>query len=261
MKIIELNKKLYSIPTEWNELSQKQLLEVMDCLFMQQYTAEQGQLKLLKILTGMSFFDFFRTRAMDMDDYLYLTEFLLKDQKGLTKQLILEYDGLFGPSDELGNLVMQELVFSDSYFQQWSEHKEDLVMLDKLVAVLYRPAKEGYEFDKDPDGDAREEYNQNLCNWRALHQVKNWPLNVKLAIAAWYDACRWKIVDDNEEVFGGSSSGEMAQYGLISVIRRVAQGGVLGDFNSVEKKYVSLVMIELNESIADAKAQEKAMKA
>lgn len=185
--------------------------------------------------------------------------FLLKEQTGLTKQLIPEYDNLYSPDDELSNLVMQELVFSDSYFMRWAENKEDITLLDELCAVLYRPDKKHYDHVKNPDGDPREEYNQNLCSYRAKHQVNKWPMNVKLAIAAWYDACRWKLVDDNPEVFGGEG-GEVAQYGLISVIRRVAQGSVLGDFNSVEKKYVSLVMIELNESIADAKAQEKAMK-
>lgn len=67
MTVIELNDKVYAIPTEWNELSQKQLLQVMDCLFLKEYTGEQGTLKLLKILTGMCWWKFFHTKPTDME--------------------------------------------------------------------------------------------------------------------------------------------------------------------------------------------------
>ncbi len=231
----------------------------MDCLFMRQYTDDQVGLSLVRILTGMSYFHFFRTRAEELAQYFNLTFFLLTEQTGLTKQIIPEYKNLYGPSDEMGNLVMDELTFSDNYFMRWAEEKDNTELLDELVSSIYRPAKAWYDFERDPDGDPREEFNSNLCSWRAKNIISKWPMSVKLAISTFYSACRWSLVENNPEVFGGDG-GEVAKYGLISVMRQVAKNNVLGDFNKVEKQLVSLVMIELNESIAEAKAQEKAMK-
>lgn len=265
MTIIELNRRYYTVPTAWNELSGKQLIGIMECLFVTSFSSEQALLKLLKILTGMNYWQFFRQKPTEMAEYLYLTEFLLQQRTELTKQLLPvlfpekpEEKRFYGPADEISNLLMGEFIFSEAFFMQWCDDKNNMEPLNELCAVLYRPAKKNYDHKRNPDGDPREEYNGNLCHYRAVNEVKKWPLAVKLAIATWYDACRWKMVDDNPDVFAGG--GEPGRYGLVSVMRKVAEGGVLGDFKSVEKTHVNLVMIELNESIADAKAQEKAMK-
>ena len=258
MTVIEINKKLYTFPTAWNELSQKQLLEVMECLFLRQYTGEQGCLKLLKILAGLSWWEFFRAKPTQMEEYFYLTKFILEERTELTKQLLPVWDDLHGPCDGLDNIIMQEFYFADTYFMQWSENKEDIKSLNKLVACLYRPGKENYDHEKDPDGDKREAFNVNLCNWRADNIINKWPIKVKLAIAWWYDACRWQIVENNDEVFGGS--GDPSKYGMVSMMMSVAEDGVLGDFHEVEKEYVSIVLIKINESIEKAKREEAALK-
>lgn len=258
MTIIQIKSRYVAIPTEWNELSRRQLIQVMECLFLREYNMEQGKLKLLKILTGMSWWQFFRCQPEDFEEYLYLADFLLQERTGLTKQLIPEWRGLYGPCDNMSNLIMQEMTFADLHFMKWAENRSDLSALDKLVATLYRPAKPGYDFLRDPDGDSREEFNPNVCDWRAEHFISKWELPVKLAIAWWYDACRWQIVDNNDEVFGGT--GEPSKYGLVSMMMSVAEDGVLGTFNDVEKQYVTIVLMKINESIANAKRQEAAMK-
>jgi hypothetical protein len=259
MTIIEVNKRMYTVPTEWNELSRSQLFDIMDCLFIRQYGADQGVLKLLKIITGMTYFRFYQVKAEELEEYFYLTRFLLEPRTNLTRQLIKEYDGLYGPSDNLDNIVMQELTYSDSYFMRWGEDRENTAILDSFVATLYRPAKRRYDFKKDPEGDPREPFNSNLCEWRAKNIIAKWPRNVKLAIAYWYDACRWQIVENNPEVFG--EGGESPKYGMVSMMMNVAEDGVLGTFNDVEKQYVTIVLMKINESIVKAKAQERAMKA
>jgi hypothetical protein len=275
---IELNKKTYQIPACWNELSQAQLLQVMETLFLSKYTADRCLLKLLKILCGMTYFEFFTTpvtsgkkrtglvgkkvEVTGMDEFLYLTGFLTDDDGVLTKQLIPCYDTLWGPADECANLIMQEMVFTEQFFMQWDEDRENIECLDELCAILYRPlrqCKDGslYDIAINPEGDWREPYNQNVCSHRAKNIICKWPMKVKLAIAHFYNGFRTELVNHNSEVFGGDG-GESPKYGLISTIRRVAKEGALGNFQDVEQQYVSLVMIELNESIAEAKAQEKA---
>lgn len=259
MTLAKIGGKYYTVPTEWNELSQSQLLQIMEVLFVRQYAGTAGMLKLLKILAGMSTWEFLVAKPADLQEFYYLTLFILKDRTDLTKQIIPEYKGLYGPADDFDNLVMKELVFAEDYFLRWSENREDLKTLDDLCSVLYRPAKARYDHKRNPDGDPREDFNQNVCAWRSTHEIKKWPISVKLAIATWYDACRWNLVDQNEEVFGGEG-GDVAKYGLISLMMSVAETQVLGNFDSVENKNVKLVMIQLNESISKAKAQERAMK-
>jgi hypothetical protein len=267
MKLIDINKKIYTVPEQWNELSQKQLIQIMDCLFMKQYTTEEVELKLLKILTNMSYWEFFRATPHELQEYLYLTQFLFNDQKDLTKQLIPEYDDLYGPAGEFDNLLMKELAICDIIFLQWSADRENEEHLNYFVALLYRPAKKRkgllkdkkYDFKRNPDGDPREDFNQNVAQYWAEKKIRHWPISVKLAIAYWYDACRWKLVDDNEEVFG-DSSGDPSKYGLASLMLSVASDGALGDFTKVENTYVHIVLMQINESMRRAKEQEKLLK-
>lgn len=260
MTIIEINKKLYTIPTTWNELTKGQLLAIMDTLFMQQYTGEQGCLKLLKVLAGMSWWDFFKANPEEMAEYFYLVEFLLDEKKQLTKQLIEEYDGLHGPASSFDNLKMKELAICDSYFMQWAEDRENMSLLNDFVSLLYRPGKNDYNKKINKDGDVREEFNQNVSAYNVKKKIQYWPKAVKLAIAWWYDSCRWEMVEENDEVFGGTG-GEVSKYGLASVMLSVAEGGALGDFDKVGEQYVHTVMMQLNESIRRAKEIEKQTKA
>lgn len=275
MTIINVNNKIYTVPTSWNELSQQQLLAIMECLFISRYVEEQALLKLLKILCNMTYWEFFNTpvtacikrkgllgrkvEVTGLDEFIYLTDFLLEERTMLTKQLMPEYKGLYGPDDSFGNLIMKELVLSEYYYLAWWNDKERIDLLNELCAVLYRPAKKNYDFEKNPDGDPRIEVNQNLCSFFAKSLVAHWPLTAKLAVATWYDGCRSEMQENNDEVFGGEG-GEVAKYGLVSVIRRVAKEGAFGNFDDVENKMVNLVMIDINESIAEAKALEKQSK-
>jgi hypothetical protein len=300
VKLIDINRKFYSIPETWNELSGKQLLQVMDVFYNNDYSAEKAELKLLKILTGMSWWQFFRApvtttdkicffplqfsfswstllfrmnqTCYGLDEYLYLTYFLILSNE-LTKQVLPEYKEFYGPADDCGNMKMNEFVFSEHYYMAWAaikrrkeedpapteeEEKEAEKLLNNLVAVLYRPARKKYDYRRNVEGDCRIAFNENLCEYFATSQVYAWPLQVKMAIVHYYEACRQKWVNDNMDVFGGD--GEPAKYGLLSVMRGVAKSGVHGTFDNVEQKYVSMILIELNEEVAEAREMEKAMK-
>jgi hypothetical protein len=274
MKIIEINRKFYSVPESWNELGKKQLLQVMQLFYSTKYSAEQAQLKLLKILTGMSWWSFFRApitttervvinpfkislswgtylfkcrrTCYGLDEYIYLINFLLKENK-LTKNLVPQYKDFYGPAGDCNNLRMNEFVFSEHYYMQWTEKKDDDKLLNNLVAVLYRLKKDKYDLKKNEDGDPRIAFNENLCEYFATSQVYAWPKKLKLAIAHFYEACRIKLVDDNAEVFGGD--GEPAKHGLVSIMIAVAESNAFGPFKEVEQLHVNMVMIQLKEQI------------
>lgn len=277
MKLVEINRSFYNVPESWNELSKRQLLQVMNLFYLSRYTNEQSQLKLLKILTGMSWWAFFRAPVTTcerrvfkpfklslslgeylfssrkicygLDEYLYLIHFLLEENK-LTKNIIPRFREFYGPADGCSNLRMCEFVFSEHYYMQWSESRQDEKLLDNLVAVLYRPAKRSYDLRRNEDGDPRIAFNENLCEYFATTEVCNWPLKLKLAIAQFYEACRMKLVADNEEIFGGG--GEPAKHGLISIMIAVAETNAFGPFKEVEQLHVNMVMLQLKEQIHKA---------
>ncbi len=259
MTTIKVNKKYYTIPNDWNELSQKQLLEVMEVLFLKQYNEEQIVLKLLKVLLNFSYWQFFRCKPEELEEYIYLTNFLIKENT-LIKCLMPFYThdkvSYFGPSDEMSNLVMEEFYFTEDYYMQWQEDRSVTSLLNNLVAVLYRQAKDNYDFEKNADGDPRIAFNENICAHYALKSVVAWPMNVKLAIATWYAGYRQHLIQLYPEVFS-QSGGDPTRFGLLSVIRNIAMKGVHGNFESVEKKYVNLIMMELTEIIEENKKPGK----
>lgn len=267
MTLIELSNKMYLVPASWNELTGRQVIAIMDCLFVKKYSEEQARLKLLKILAGMGWWRFFRSKPTELQEFLYLSDFLLEKETHFTKQLLPEYDGLYGPESDFDNLLMKELVICDNLFMRWSENRADETLLNDFISVLYRPQRPGrylgllpYNKTVNPEGDVREEFNFNKSLYRSKKIIRRWPLAVKLAIVHWYDACRWQLVEENDEVFGGDSSGDVSKYGLISVMLSVAETGSMGTLKDVENQFVKTVMLQLNDSIAKAKAEEKKYK-
>lgn len=293
MTIIEINGRHYNIPEKWNELSTKQLLQVMKLFYCSSYSIERAKLKLLKILSGMSWWHFFRApmvacekqffpilqpkgsittwlylnrmECTGLEEYLYLTDFLI-EKKDITKQLLPEYKSFYGPSDECNNLRGIEFAHTEHFYMSWAAQLEDpqsdssntQKLLDNLVAVLYRPRKKNYDITINKEGDARIAFNDKLCEWFATTVIYGWPLHVKMAIASFYGACREKWVSDNQDLFGGT--GEAAKYGLLSVMRDVAKSGVHGDFKQVEQLHVFMIMMELNEQVHEQKNAEKTNK-
>lgn len=261
MKTILINKRFYEVPEKWEELSQKQLLRVMDTLFLKGYTAEQMLLRLLQVLTGMSTFRFFKCAIEDLEDFLYVSMFLLSPDMVFTKNLIPFYKHshtkFYGPEDFLDNLRMKEFALTENYYLKWFDsNKEDIEALNELIAILYRPAPAKYDFRKNPNGDFRERFNQPTSSYYARTYVASWPMNVKLVIATWYNGCRLHMVKVNKDVFEGGSEDPL-RYGLVSVMLSVAETHVFGDFEKVEDQYVNITMMHLNETVDKGKRLEK----
>lgn len=255
MTIIEVNKKLYTIPTKWDELSQQQLLQVMDILYSNN-DINSTLLHLFRILTNMSWFRFFSTRPIDMEEYFYLCYFLV-NETGPTKNIIKEYKGLYGPDDDFNNITGDEFVFSEDHYLAFVNSKhEDMNALNNLVAILYRDSKISYDRKINKDGDVRVPFNQNECAHNSKSKIQNLKLSFRLAVFHWYQACREKMVADNPDIFTGSSN-DAAKYGLLSIMRTIAETGIHGDFDKVQKMYVKMWMMELNEKIEESKRIEK----
>lgn len=257
MQTITIRDLPIKVPTEWNELSARQLVQVMEIIYGQ-LPYSYGILQLLKVITCLPSWKWNSLKFSEIEEFLYLPEFLVKESR-LTKNLLATYDGWAGPASNFNNLLMAEFVFCEDYFLKYKGDEKDQKSLDNLVAVLYRPRRIFYNGAMNSKGDARIPFNENECTYRAGKKVAHWPISVKLAILTWYEACRLQMIEDFPGVFSGTS-GEPAKYGLLTMMRNVAQSGVHGDLKAVEMQFLKMVMIELDEITTEAEAIEKLQK-
>lgn len=192
-------------------------------------------------------------------DFFYLCYFMV-NETGPIKNIITEYKGFYGPADDFNNLTGEEFIFCETQYFDFinSGYKNDKA-LNELVGILYRPGKEDYNFKMDPEGDKREAFKQNKCWYYSTTTISKWNRSVKLSIFHWYHACREKMISSNPKIFTGKK-GEAPKYGLLSVMRSIAETGIHGNFNEVQKMQIKMWMMELNEKIAEAERMEKASK-
>ena len=142
MNQVEIDGKTYFMPSEWNELTRKQVL-VVSRLFQGQLTIVDFRLRVLV--------DFLSLRPkvikrIHPEDAYFLCEsldFLFKEVT-LTKNLLpLLRTGrrkYFGPADAMMNSTFGEFTMANSLLYSYSKTREQKY-LDEMVAVLYRPKK------------------------------------------------------------------------------------------------------------------------
>ncbi len=142
MNQVEIDSKTHFIPSDWNELTKKQILFVSR-LFHGQLTMVDFKLRAL--------FNFLSVKKkvikrIHPEDAYFLCEsldFLFKEVS-LTKNLLpaikIGLRKYVGPSDSMMNCTFGEFTIANSLFDSFSKTK-DQKNLSEMVAVLYRPKK------------------------------------------------------------------------------------------------------------------------
>lgn len=260
MTILELGKRLYTVPQSWNELTHAQL---RDCLMIlhSDMEVDQARLHLLRSLIGATWFRMWLHGVKELDDKLYLVDWML-EKNTLTENLLPWYRDWYGPASGFNNLLISEFIFTEEYYRLWrnEELPEDdrHYALDKLVGILYRPGRKNYDKIRNPAGDIREPFNDNLIEYNAFC-VGLWPFPVKQAIAFWYQGCQQSLVAEFPKVFGGGGGGESV-YGLWDILYNIAEKNVLGDFAKVEGQLLKTVLMVLTKTMVEAERIEKQFK-
>lgn len=158
---------------------------------------------------------------------------------------------LIPAADSLSNISGAEFHFADRCFNNWK--CGDPHALDNLCAILYRPrGTESIHQEKSADfcGDPRATFNSRTIEQLAkrFRLVPKWKME---AIAAWYEGCRTRIVENNPDVFSLSGGGNSS--GFLDIFRALAN-----DFNKIEdvgQKRLSLILYELNELESERRRQ------
>lgn len=257
--------KRYDLPESWNELTGKQLVQLV-ALVHKGVTEDVALLEALRILwkkSRLSFYGFMQLwRPSFWNDLkqraLKEVIWVFESEKVLTDQLLPKYRGLYGPAGEFSNLRMIEFHACEVYYHRFVHDKDD-VWLNRLVAVLYRPGKKKYNKKLDADGDIREPFSEYISTYYA-DKVAKWPAAVKQAILMWYDGNRQMLIRFNQDVFSGSGVKSNIAEGMYGVIRSIAQSGIHGDFEKVSDMNVHKAVMEMRKSIEEFREQERQLK-
>ena len=111
--------------------------------------------------------------------------------KKLTRQLLPEYNGFYGPKAGLSNVQIWEFTMAEAAFMEFVEKKET-VMLDMLIATLYRPERSDVAKWRKSDKynlDDRRVFNDQLIA-RDMLLVKDWLPEIKTLIFIFFFSCR-----------------------------------------------------------------------
>ena len=254
-------KKQYTIPSSYDELSGKQLIGLAD-VFLRLYDTEETMLRALKVLMGKSLFRFC---MIPMDGRFRMLEHIqwVLDKQVSCRQLVPAFrKNIFsktfvGPCGEFDNLTIAEFHYAERFYKQMvkaNESGEDQhEPLNYLVAVLYRLPKDGYDFELNSEGDGRREFKANELGHFAK-QISKWPPRVKFAILMWYSACRDMLVEMYEPVFGGGEEDD--DEGMFGIIRGIS-GPVYGSIDKVEHLNIHTALAEICKQIKESEELSK----
>ncbi len=271
MDKVEFGRRLYLVPSAWNELSREQLLRITR-LHGQKFASDQALDDAFRsVLLGKGARLWARLNAVqrvelrrlvpvrflrEPQDYAPLTEQLqpylpyLKWWQGLGAQL-------FGPRSNFRNLSFAEFIFADAYFLRYLQ-TNDRTQLDRLVATLYRPTRAGYApHSPSYGGDRREDFNENLLDDRT-RQVAKLEYHVKYAVLLWYRGCRKALESRFEYVFSGENNAKGAAGGWADVLHELA-GGVV-NIDTTAGQLLPTVLREMNRVLRQAEQRAEALR-
>ena len=258
----------FSFPSEWSELSKKQLLDIAPYLQVWKSiridkeniegSQQQHQLILeLKIhifrkLANISekewnprnkcFKDF---SVDDISEVIKNLDWLMSP--GLTSDLLPKIrigSTAFYSSGEYMNVITgAEFFYTEAHYESFFKEQNDEA-LNKLIAVLYRPAGEGNKHNKNHSefcGDIRESFNDNIIQMRS-EKIARLPHKYKCAILNYYEGCRASLVASHPEVFEkGSSDGKKGSW--LNVFDALSSS--FTDLKEVSKEPLAMILFKV----------------
>ena len=188
---------------------------------------------------------FIQVPYSDLKEYasfLYSENNLTRFPKKLKSRLSC----LYGPSDRLSNLTIDEYAYADLFYYNWAKTKSD-DNLNRLVAVLYRPKGDISKIDK------RTAFNKDELKLHAK-QVERLPKIAKIIIMMAFQGSRDNIINRHKYVFKkGSSKGTYAPFTKIIASMARSENQPFGDFYKTKDANLYDFMDMLNDELKEQK--------
>ncbi|MCA8831974.1 hypothetical protein [Hymenobacter pini] len=258
MHDIQIDGRQRTAPDCWNALTRKELLTVVRLLYSPTRTKMDLRLRLLCVVLALPLPRLLAFTEVQLAQLLWLTDFIFAGNE-LTKQLLPSVQLLwskgpartyFGPRDSLRNVRFAEFIFADSYFVRYTQQPTP-ELLNKLVAVLYRPQRRNYNpHSSEYAGDRREDFNEHLIEHRSRHLARL-PDKTKLAVFVWYAGCREQMAHLYPLVFTPQTQEEASEKGWDYVLREMS-GGAFGTVESTGRQNLHMVLAKMQDDLEAA---------
>lgn len=269
MNIVQLDTIKINTPSSWNELSRQQLIEMakyFDLVRLKlkhsvEITAERIMLTI--VMLGIKPLNIFSKKrniffSLDPDqvyDLVKMNDFLFL-KNDLTKSIIryvrIGFKRYYAPSDGLKNISGREFAFADTFFLSYYNTRH-IKWLDKMIAVLYRPAKKNFNPTAlSYDGDIRQPFNNHLLEYYE-GKISRINIYVKKAILLYYMGCRQAIVKRYPDIFSSSNQSKASGGGGWLDVYRGLAGPKFGDIEKTMDRRLFLLFAELQEIAAENK--------
>ncbi|MDO7853147.1 hypothetical protein [Hymenobacter convexus] len=289
MNTLQIGTTTKQVPSTWNEMTRRQLLQVLAHFYGTALNAG-WRLEMLSLLTDFQLPLLCALESDVLAQLLPLTDFVLSDDHRLTAQLLptLRIPGRHwregvttwhGPRASFSNLTFGEFMFADTFFVQYHLLGQRVRLnnrstyLDQFLAVLYRPARrvtvaggmvEQNASPTDPDwnGDVRVPFNEHQLELRTP-RVAALPEIEKLAVLTWYRGCRAQLAVEFPDVFAmADEDDKRPQKGpqWEPVLRKLS-GGAFGTVQQTAGQPARLILAEMQDLAVQYQERLKAQKA
>lgn len=158
----------------------------------------------------------------------------------------------YGPGEALLNVTFAEYRVAYNYYRQFITNRDDNA-LNSLCAVLYRPARTG-----EVNEDIRINFNPYTVHNRTI-RFRKLPAEIKFYILSWFAACDRYFKTSDLDVEGSiinlsplfraapeyNVDQETANLGLTGILMAVAESGVFGRMDEVDRTNLYTVLLKL----------------
>lgn len=205
-----------SIPTSWNQLTGRQLVNVVRTFL----SSDKDHLR-IRLFWDLVTFRWWKLRdwlmiyrLMQVPDYELAphADFLLGKDPKLSAWVLTRYRSLFGPNTSMSCVSWQEFTIADTFYLRYRQTREQKY-LHLLCATLYRPAgKKAHHKPGHPDyaGDRRREFNSNIPD-RHIEKISQWPQHWHEAVLINYEGIRRQIEQEFPYVFSEDNDQQVIQ--------------------------------------------------
>lgn len=252
VKIAHVHRQL---PSNWSELTRRQLLRLVPLLFRPATSEVEVHVLLLHQLLNLPYVLWRGLSNFQIADHLRLVRWLTAPSR-LTKQLLPVlgpcWARLAGPGDSLGGVQVWEFANAETQLRKWVDTQgED--HLNRLVAVLYRPRRWFWWLRKlSPaySGDNRQAFNEKSVATRS-QRVARLPLAQRQAVLLYYLGCRAALEQSYTHVFDGDEGNAKDPNPWLTLIGRLPNDK-FGRLDQIAQRPLHTVLHFTNQFIRDA---------
>lgn len=271
MNTVVTNDTTWVIPGGWNELTGKQVTRLCGLL---QRGGRHLKLRVLFLLMGVGGVWRRKLRRVPNEHLVYLSldsevTGWVYEPANITaypiRKIRCGWRTYYGPHDSILNISIAEWVETAIYFTGYVEklktNSEDAeVLLDKMIAVLYRPSRWFYgleRFGANFNIDRRNTNNEYRMNQR-VKRVAKLPNAVKMAIFLQYEGEYNAWPKDFPDAFGERRGGDGSEGDMnnwVSLLMAMS-GDIFGDYEKTQRIDAYTFFTKVNSNIRQAKERE-----